>query len=45
MDAHAAGLEWQRMTTITSRKNPVIGEYRRLAADRDYRRETRSCLG
>ena len=33
------------MTTITSRKNPVIGEYRRLAADREYRRETRSCLG
>ena len=33
------------MTTITSRKNPVIGEYRRLGADRDYRRETRSCLG
>ena len=33
------------MTIITSRKNPVIGEYRRLASDRDYRRETRSCLG
>ena len=33
------------MMTITSRKNPVIGEYRRLGADRDYRRETRSCLG
>lgn len=33
------------MMTITSRKNPVIGEYRRLAADRAFRTETRSCLG
>lgn len=33
------------MMIITSRKNPMIGEYRRLAADREYRRETRSCLG
>ena len=33
------------MTIITSRKNPVIGEYRRLAADRAFRGETRSCLG
>ena len=30
---------------ITSRKNPVIGEYRRLAAERAYRAEMRSCLG
>ncbi len=30
---------------ITSRKNPVIAEYRRLAADRAFREETRSCLG
>ncbi len=33
------------MTVITSRKNPVIGEYRRLAADRGFRLETRSCMG
>ncbi|MBR5702304.1 MAG: RNA methyltransferase [Oscillospiraceae bacterium] len=33
------------MMSITSRKNPVIGEYRRLASDRSFREETRSCLG
>lgn len=35
----------QSTEIITSRKNPVIAEYRRLGTDRAYRWETRSCLG
>ena len=34
-----------RSEIITSRKNPVIGEYRRIAADREYRSERGLCLG
>lgn len=33
------------MMSITSRKNPVIAEYRRIASDRSSRGENRSCLG
>ncbi len=33
------------MESITSRKNPVILEYRRLAADRAYRAAQSLCLG
>ncbi len=35
----------QNSESITSRKNPVIAEYRRLAADRAYRAARHVCLG
>jgi len=38
-------MSMQSGETITSRKNPVIAEYRRLAADRAYRAASKLCLG